>query len=470
MSVAGRFVYAIQAQDEASGVIGAINNAMLGIANQVSSLGGGFEGFGTMLAGFATGGSLGAAVAGVGQLVSGLKSCVEEAMSAEDVWNRLKGTVENSGVAWTAAGESIKKFAESAANMSRFSDEQIAAAIKTMMDYGMSLDTAMKNMTATMDLAAAKQIPLAEAATAVGKAFEGQEGVLTRMGVVVADTVPKAEKFAAAMGQISDKFGGAAQRDLDTYAGKWTQFTNKWNELMEKVGIGLLPVLTKMADVLIVIVDSVSSFVDSIQKILGGFYDWLVGGSFVQDLIGLVLDLATGGLASLLKMVIGNLDSIMSTFSDWGKSVLDFFGNLWNSIVDSAVGAFNRICDAVKNGINAVTGFFNDLWKNLTKGSIWTDMWKDMIVQTEASLARILSETERSVGEFEGSFSTAAGGLSFSANVGATPGAAASAALPSVREVNINITVEHMTGEVKDLEKLARVVNKELGNILKWRT
>jgi hypothetical protein len=460
MSAIGNVVIAIKAVDEASSVMDSIRVGLAGFSNTLSSLGPGFSNLGSVLTGFASGGALGAAVVGVGQLVTGLRDCVKEAMDAEDVWNRLKTTVENSGTAWSTVGDQVKKFAEGMMNMSRFSDEQVASAMKTLIDYGMDLDTAMKSMAATMDLAAAKQVPLAEAATAVGKAFSGQEGILTRMGIVIANTVPEAEKFAVAMGLISEKFGGAAQADLDTYAGKWAQFTNKLSELMEKIGTGLLPVLTKVVEGLIIIVDGVTAFVDSIQKILGGFYDWLVGGSFVQDLIELVLDLATGGLVSLLKMVVGNLDSIMSTLSDWGKTVLDVFNNMWNSIVDSAVGAFNRICDAVKSGIDAVTGYFSDLWKNLTGGSIWTDMWKEMVGQTESSLSRILSETQRGVGSFQNTFASTASGLS------------ASPMSPSSTQhmtVPITINVQHMTGEVKDLENLARIIGRELGSATKWR-
>jgi hypothetical protein len=169
-------------------------------------------------------------------------------------------------------------------------------------------------------------------------------------------------------------------------------------------------------------------------------------------------------------MVVGNLDSIMSTFSDWGKGVLDFFSNLWNSIVDSAVGAFNRICDAVRSAINAITGLFNDLWNALTKHSIWTDMWKDMILQTEAGLSEILAETERSVGSFEKMFAGTAGGLSVQGTE-RSPGAMGSAAStgPTHMTVPITITVQHMTGEVKDLENLTRMICRELGSTVKWR-
>ena len=636
MSAIGNVVIAIKAVDEASSVMDALKVGLSGLSTTVGQIS---PQLGSLMQGFAAGGPIGLAVAGIGQLVGGLQDCVKAAIDSEQVWSRLKETVSRTGYTWEEVGGKIESAITGLMNVSRYSDEKLASAMKTLMQYGMGVDEAMTALADTMDLATAKQVDLESAATAVGKAFQGNTGVLERMGVVVADSKDSAVKFASAMGSIRESFGGAAQADITSYAGKWAQFTNKWDELMEKIGKGLLPVLTKMLDVFIVIVDGVSGFVESMQRILGGFYDWLVGGSFVQNMVDLVLNLATGGLNSLLKMVMGNLDGIISTLSDWGKTALDIFNNLWNGMVDSAIGAFNKICDVVKSGINAVTGFFNNLWTSLTKGSIWIDMWndliaqasqgmmrinsivgpglarmstsvkesridwdalaraldagpyvrmneylqgltegaqtstevvailkeqfdqgtitaeslteglsdmgiqlsdlseetvkvgtsaqqmsntfnsiwpamqsiadssmdhivagfrrralemqdvaqrlkdaisshsiwpdmwKEMISQTASGFDRIMSETRRGVGDFESLFAGTASGLypSTSRASGSAAGSAASTG-PTHMTVTIPITVQHMTGEVKDLEKLARVVSRELGSTVKWRT
>lgn len=355
MSAAGRFVYAITAQDESSGTIGSINNALLGIGSTLNQLGPGFSSLGNIISGFATGGPIGAAAATVGELVNGLKACVEAAKSSEDVWNRLKVAVENSGVAWDAAKDKIKSFAEGLMNISRFTDEDVAGAVKKLMEYGMDLETAMKTIGATTDLATAKQIPLAEAATAVGKAFEGQEGILTRMGVVISDTTPKAERFSAAMGQITEKFGGAAQADIETYAGKWTQLTNKLTELAEKIGSGLIPILTKLADGLIFVVDKVTWFIEQVTNAAKALND------------------------------------------------------LWAAMSKGANDALKGIGDAVNAGGEAITNSFNSLYKTLVGQSIWPDMWDAMIDETKRGMGGIQDQIGLRLGSVELGF-TGAGG------------------------------------------------------------
>lgn len=333
----GNVVIAIKAVDEASGVLGQLSSALTGALSQLGPVGQQLSG---VISGFATAGPMGAAVAGIGSLVVGLKSCVEGAIQAEDVWNRLKVTVEKSGESWAKVGTGVQTFAESMSNLSRFTDEEVAAALKTMMDYGMDLDTAMKNMAATMDLAAAKQVSLETSATAVGKAFSGQEGILNRMGVVISDTVPKAEKFSAAMGAISEKFGGAAQADVETFAGKWTHLTNKLSELGEKIGTYLIPGLTSFAEALIVVIDKIVWFVEQV----------------------------TYAYNAVTK--------------------------LWEGMTKGANDALTSISNALFGTGNDVKDTFEDLKKDVVSESIWPDMWAEMIDQTDEALAEIGARVE----------------------------------------------------------------------------
>ena len=448
-TVYGNFVIALKAVDEASGVMDKLRVGLGGLSGMVSEIS---PALGSIASGFAAGGAFGAVVAGIGGLVVGLKDCVAQAMSAEDVWNRLKVTVENSGATWIEVRNQVEKFAQSAANMSRFSDEQVAAALKTLMDYGMSLEKAMATVNATMDLAAGKQVSLAEAATAVGKAYSGQEGILTRMGVVIEDSVPKAERFAAAMGQVAEKFGGAAQKDLDTYAGKWAQFQMKWAELMEKIGGAILPVLTTVLDVTIKIVDCLTGFFDTIKGLCEGFHKWLVGGSFIQET-----------MLAVLKVI-----------QELGAKIVESFGAIWEGVMKAAMDALKGLSDFIANGLKGIQDTFAALWKALVRGSIWTDMWRDMVSQTVDGMDQILSESERGISRFEGMFAGAAGRFSLTSSL-SVPGpsplspTSVGSAGPELRTVNITIHVASMTGEVKDLDNLARRISVELANVAKWR-
>jgi hypothetical protein len=343
-------VVTIKAVDEASSVIEKQQVALMGVANVLTGLGPGFSQIGNVISGFAVGGPMGAAIAGIGDVVQGLKGCVSEAEKMQDTWNRLKVVIENMGVTWDAAGGKIKTFIESMMGLSKFSEADLANALKVLVGYGMDLDTAMKTMTATMDLATAKQVNLETAATAVGKAFEGQDGILTRMGITISDATPKAEKFSTQMAEIAKRFGGAAQADMETYAGKWTQLTNKLNELAEKIGTGLIPILTKLAEGLIVVVDKVTWFVEQL----------------------------TNAYNAIMK--------------------------LWEAIKKGAEDAMNSITNTLNAAGKGITDTFNNIYNSLVGHSIWPRMWDEMIDVSARSMDRIRSQIGGDLGTIHGDF------------------------------------------------------------------
>lgn len=619
MSVAtGNVVVAIKAVDEASSAMDTIRASLSIFGNTISQLGGGFDSLGNVIKGFAGGGVMGGLAAVTGEVVKGLKDCFGAAKESEEAWLRLSATVERSGTSWDSVKTKIEEFASSTEKMTRFSDEDVAKALKNLMDMGMSLDAAMSTMANTMDLAAAKNLKLADAAEIVGKAYLGQEKGLRSIGIIVDESVPKSEKFAAAMQQVGERFGGAAQKDVESYAGKQQQVANAMDNLKEKIGGALIPVMNAfqdalgevvkgadslvtglgqawkafsempevkkiaeglsgafadlqkgfgnvfdelskallpvfkelwtvlqdlwkaltpvfdafgdiwkvltgisgegknaysifnlIADVLKVtlvpvlrgvveviklvtpviklfaegfkvavelaipaiktIIEAVTGFVAAIKETLGGFYKWLVGGSFVQETMEAVFVAFKEGFDALVKGVGDWLAGIASTFTEWGKGLLDFFGNLWNQMIDIVGNAFKGILDKVKAGIDAVANFFGNLWKQLTGGSIWTDMWSDMVRQTSVGFDAILAETKRGVSEFEGMFGRTAGGLAVRGPGSPLDPAGAGISGPSHQTVNITITVQSMTGEVRDLENLTRMISRELGSAVKWR-
>lgn len=462
----------------------------------------------------------------------------------------------------------------------------------------MSLGTAMEHLSTTMDLAAGKQIGLAEAATAVGKAYSGQEGALSRMGIVIEKSVPKSEQFAVAMEKIGEKFGGAAQKDVETYAGKQAQVANAMDNLKEKIGGALIPVMNTfqdmmgnvvkgadqlvtqlgeawkvfteipevktiaeslsgafadlqkgfgvvaeelgrallplfkelwdalkgvwdalkpvidafgeiwkaivgvgkdgketynifklLADVLkltivpaltalvegiklvtpvikllaegfktaveiaipaiCAIIEGVTSFITTIKDLLGGFYKWLVGGSFIQDTMAAAFTAFEAGSANSISGVSKWLGGIMDTFLSWGKGLTDFFGGIWNTMVDSVGKAISSITSEVRTGTDDITKLMSNLQTDLVGESIWTDMWGDMVRVTSDGFDQILVETQAGVRGLEGTLAGARVGLVGSAAVG-FPAAAASA--PAMTNVTVHISMG--TVQVSDKTQL----------------
>jgi len=352
MSVAGEVVVAIKGVDEASSAMDKVRASLGVFSGVIGDLGGGFTSLGNVISGFAGAGVMGAASAAVGEVVKGLQDCFKVATSSEEVWNRLAATVERSGTSWASVKTRIEEFAASAEKMTRFSDEQIAAAMKTLIDHGMSVDQAMKAMTQTMDLAAAKQVSLGEAANAVGKAFIGMERPLRSMGVVLDESVPKGKEFATAMELISQKFGGAAQADVESYAGKQQQVANAMDNLKEKIGNALIPVMNTFQNLMGEVVKGADNLVTGIGEAWKAFTQMPEVQKMAEGL-GKVWDDLTKGF-----MTIGE---------ELGKAVLPVFKELWTALkgvwdaLQPVFEAFGKIWEALvgvsTEGKNAYTIF-----------------------------------------------------------------------------------------------------------------
>jgi hypothetical protein len=453
MSAVGNVVIGIKAVDEASSAMDKVR-ASLGIfGDTISKLGGGFDSLGTVIKGFAGGGVMGGLAATVGEVASGLQDCFKAAKDSEDVWNKLSGTVEKSGAVWTDVKDQIEAFASSAEKMSKFSDEQVAAALKTMMDYGMGLDDAMKSLATTMDLAAGKQVDLETAAKAVGRAFEGNASLLVRMGVEVTKSKDDSVVFADAMTKLQEKFGGAAQKDLETYAGKQALVANAMDNLKEKIGTALIPVLSSFQDMMGNIVKGASTLVTDLGEAWKAFSEVPEVKKIAESLSGAFADLQKGfgtvanELGKTLMPIFKELWAALGDVWTALSPVIDAFGAVWKAIVGvgkdgkEAYTVFNLIADVLKitivptltalvKGIELVTpliktmadafkvgietilfwiGKLNEAFEGLKKAAqgvsdFFTGLWNGLTGQTKKGVSEVTDEVKKGTGQITNAF------------------------------------------------------------------
>jgi len=175
------------------------------------------------------------------------------------------------------------------------------------------------------------------------------------------------------------------------------------------------------------------------------------------------------GFDNLIKGITGWLGSIVDTITAWGKTITDIFTNLWNGIVSFLGGIWKQITDMVSSGAQQTQNTLQNLSNEVAQESIWPDMWNLMVRQTKEGIQGILSETQRGLGGIESTFRSAAFSLSPAGGFARPRGGASAPSGPTHMTVNIPITVQSMTGEVKDLDNLTRMISRELGNAVKWR-
>jgi hypothetical protein len=186
----GSIVMTISAIDEASGVMGKISASLGLVGSTLQTLGPGFSQLGQVIQGFAVGGPVGAAIVGIGEVVKGLQDSVAAAATLQTSWTDVQSVMHLTGAAWDSMKTKIDAYVESLRTTTTFSDTQLIDAFQRLVTYGMSASQAMDALKAATEIATAKHIDLTTAATALGKAFQGNSMLLVRYGIDVA-TVAK---------------------------------------------------------------------------------------------------------------------------------------------------------------------------------------------------------------------------------------------------------------------------------------
>ncbi len=174
--------------DETSSVFGKIQASLGLLGGALSQLGPGFSQLGSVISGFAAGGPAGAAIAGFGAIAQGLEWSVKAAGDAQAAWTGLQSTLHLTGSAWDEQKAKIDSLVTSLRETTTYGDIQLVGALQRMSTYGMNAAQAMGALKAATELAAAKHIDLETAATAIGKAFEGNTMMLKRYGVEIQTT------------------------------------------------------------------------------------------------------------------------------------------------------------------------------------------------------------------------------------------------------------------------------------------
>lgn len=209
----------------------------------------------------------GTAVAGVTAfLVSAFKAYQEN----ETAVNKLNVALKNQGITTAGVSEDLQKFAAQMQRTTTFSDETVLRAQALLTTFGLVGDKLKQTTSAAADLASSLGIDLQQAAMLLGKAAAGETGTLARYGIKISETIPPAQKLDEVLRQLQQRFGGAAQAELNTTAGRIENLKNRYDELTETIGRHLLPVFEYWANVLEKVMKRIESFTGAMDENLKG--------------------------------------------------------------------------------------------------------------------------------------------------------------------------------------------------------
>jgi hypothetical protein len=201
-------------------------------------------------AGFLALGAAAAAAAVVG--LSLVKDAMEDAKSQRQLALALKA-------ATGARAADIKANEKWIATTSRalgIADDKLRPALARFVRSTHDAEKAQRLLNLALNISAATGKPLENVVAALGRAYDGNNTALGRLGLGLDKAYLKGHKFAEIQKTLEDNFKGAAAGAANTYEGRMARLQTTFKEMKESLGYVLLPIFDKVAAAVLRISDA----------------------------------------------------------------------------------------------------------------------------------------------------------------------------------------------------------------------
>lgn len=237
----------------------------------------------------------------------------------------LAKQLQNTTGARQAQIAGVEDYIEKTMLATNITDDQLRPALAQLVRVTGSATEAQKLLTLATDVSVGAGRDLSSVTTALSRAYMGNFGALSRLGITIDEAAVSGRGFAAVTDELTDKFGGSAAAAADTLAGRVENLGVRWGELKESLGQQLLPVLEGVID----------SF-DKAEEQTNKFGNPLAG------LISLAGD-AAGSINNLIFETTG--------LNDIGNEVATTWDLLWEEVTGQrrAVEAEQNLADLALN-------------------------------------------------------------------------------------------------------------------------
>ena len=264
--------------------------------------------------------------------VDGVKSAVEDEKSQAQLAKALRNTTKATDEQIASTEEYISK------TQIRYgiSDVKLRSSLAKLLRATGSVTKAQKLNNLAIDVAAATGKDLDTVALSLSKAYTGNFGALTKLGIPLDANIVKTKDFNAATDQLQKLFGGSATANTKTFAGQVSILQEYFGEIQEDIGVKLIPKLKLL--------------LENVMMVAKGF-----SGEDPQGLSARARELAgefegngassLGGAIRTLADSFGNLFTTVTDDGDETTSTLESLANSLESIanaIDSVVRAYRN--------------------------------------------------------------------------------------------------------------------------------
>ena len=285
------------------------------------------EGFGSKVGDFGkkAGIALGVAAAAYATtlLVDGVKSAIED----EAAQAKLAGTLERVAGASKETVKAVEDYITKTALATGVADDKLRPAFDRLVRSTGDVKDAQDGMNLALDISQATGKDLTTVSAALGKAFDGNVTSLAKITGGFEASELKGKTLADLMPTLTERFGGAAQEQAETFAGKMARLGVAFDEAKETAGSfildGITPIITAFVD----------QGIPAIQQ-------------FAEE------------IGPKLKPIIEGVSNFVKEFLL--PAVKDFYEFLYLKLIPFLVNVFKPIFEGLKTAFNTVKNAIDD--------------------------------------------------------------------------------------------------------------
>ena len=256
--------------------------------------------------------------------VDGVKSAVEDELSQKKLATALRNTTKATDQQIASTEDYIKQQQLSFG----IADTKLRPALANLARATGDLTRAQQLNNLAIDIAAATGKDLETVSLGLAKAYNGNLGALTKLGIPLDANIVKTKDFDAATKVLTETFGGSAKANTQTFAGQLAILQEYFGEIQEDIGAKLIPKL--------------KSLLENVMLVAKGF-----SGDDPQGLTARARELAGEYNGNGANSLGGALRAITDAFAKLFGTITND-GDESTNILTSLAGSLEKVANALE--------------------------------------------------------------------------------------------------------------------------